>query len=551
MSVEGPEGPEGLEGPEPKWSGDQLTPVADRIHTPVAVLEADGTLLYVNDAAAYALKEAPQHLIGRRLLDLVHPEDRARVDREFRRVVAGRLSGGMAVFRLRAAPFGPWRTIEAIVDNMLDNPAIAGILVSSRDITDQRAHEADLQRAAYRDPLTGLSNRAEITLLLEELITTTTPLAVIFVGLDRFKLINDSLGHAAGDDVLKVVSSRLVESFPASAVVGRFGADIFVVLLHGSAAALARELAWRAVERLSEPLFLPGHELRLSASAGIAHKDGASTADSLLRDADLALHRSKVAGGGRVQLFEPAMREETLARLEMEADLRQAVAHSELSLALQPIVRLDDGHAVGAEALVRWQRRGVTVEPSQFVEVAEQTGLIVAMGEWIIDEAAQLALSAPGGRLTVNLSARQLASPGLPQRIARALRSHQLEPWHLDFEITESLVITQTDYVVEVLKSIRALGCRVGLDDFGTGYSSLGYLRRLPIDFLKLDGSLIEGVDHDRQALAIVGAVVNMADALGLGVIAECVESEMQARALMEAGCEFGQGFLYGRPAEF
>jgi diguanylate cyclase (GGDEF)-like protein len=484
------------------------------------------------------------------MLDLVHPDDRARVDREFRRVIGGRLSGGIAVFRLRAAPFGPWRTVEAIVDNLLDNPAIAGILVSSRDITDQRAHEAELQRAAYTDPLTGLSNRAEITQLLGELVTTPTDLAVIFVGLDRFKLINDSLGHAAGDDVLKAASARLVDSFPATAVVGRFGADVFVVLLHGSAAILTRELAWRAVERLGEPLFLPGHELRLTASGGMAQKDGASTADSLLRDAGLALHRSKVAGGGRVQLFEPAMRAEALARLELEADLRQAVAQSELTLALQPIVRLDDGHAVGAEALVRWQRRGVAVEPSQFVEVAEQTGLIVAMGEGIIDEAAQLALSAPGARLTVNLSARQLASPGLPQRIARALRVHQLEPWHLDFEITESLVITQSDYVMDALHSIHELGCRVGLDDFGTGYSSLGYLRRLPIDFLKLDGSLIDGVDHDRQALAIVAAVVNMADALGLGVIAECIETEMQANALMEAGCEFGQGFLYGRPTE-
>jgi diguanylate cyclase (GGDEF)-like protein/PAS domain S-box-containing protein len=366
--------PEGPEGPEPKWNGDQMSAVAERLHTPVAVLEADGTLLYVNGAAANVMKQPLEHLIGRPMLDLVHPEDRARVDREFRRVVARRLSGGMAVFRLRAAPFGPWRTVEAIVDNLLDDPTIAGILISGRDVTDQRAHEAELQRAAYRDPLTGLSNRAEITHFLGEAVTTPTPLAVVFVGLDRFKLINDSLGHAAGDDVLKVVSARLVESFPGSATVGRFGADVFVVLLHGSAATLARELAWRAVERLGEPLFLPGHELRLSASVGMAQKDGASTADSLLRDADLALHRSKAAGGGRVQLFEPAMRAEALARLELEADLRQAVAHSELSLALQPIVRLDDGRAIGAEALVRWQRRGMSVEPSQFVEVAEQTG---------------------------------------------------------------------------------------------------------------------------------------------------------------------------------
>jgi len=290
--------------------------------------------------------------------------------------------------------------------------------------------------------------------------------------------------------------------------------------------------------------------LRISSSGGIAHKDAASTADSLLRDADLALHRCKTRGGGRVEVFVPAMREVAMARLELEADLRRAVSRSELTLALQPIVRLDDATAVGAEALLRWDRNGESVEPTRFVEIAEQTGLIVALGDWVIDEAAQLAREAPGGRLTVNLSPRQLASPGLTQRIARTLSAHRLEASCLDFEVTESFVITQFDYVVDVLTSIRDLGCRVGLDDFGTGYSSLGYLRRLPIDFLKLDGTLIDGVDHDGQARAIVGAVVTMADALGLSVVAECIETEAQAMALHEVGCEFGQGYFFGHPAE-
>jgi predicted signal transduction protein with EAL and GGDEF domain len=363
-------------------------------------------------------------------------------------------------------------------------------------------------------------------------------------------LINDSLGHTAGDHALQVAAARLVEALPASAVVGRFGADIFVVLIAGSAAAEARVLVWRAVERLMEPLFLTGHELRLAASGGIAQRDAACTADSLLRDADLALHRSKVEGGGRVALFEPRMREAAVARLELEADLRRAIARCDLTMALQPIIRLEDGHAVGAEALVRWNRHGEPVAPSQFIEVAEQTGLIVPLGDWIIDEAAQRARRAPGGGVTVNLSPRQLASPGLPQRIARVLRTHRLEASCMDFEVTESLVITQFDYVVDVLHAIRDLGCRVGLDDFGTGYSSLGYLRRLPIDFLKLDGTLIDGIDHDRQARAIVGAVVTMAEALGLDVVAECVETEAQATALREVGCAYAQGYLFGYPVD-
>ena len=514
----------------------------------MSVVAPDSTLLYVNAAAAHAIGQEPGWLIGRPMLDLVHPDDRARVGRQLREIASGTPSGEATTYRLRGDPNRPWQVFESIADNLLDEPSIGGILVSSRDVTDQQTHERELYEAAYRDPLTGLPNRAKINDQVEAFLTHGIPLAVAFVGIDRFTLINDSLGHTIGDAVLQAVSARVRLSVPATNVVGRFEGDRLVVLIVGSSD--ARWLLWRAVQRVGEPLFIAGHELRLSLSAGVAHKDESATTESLLRDAGLALHRAKAQGGGRVQLFETDMREAAIARLELEANLRRAIARSEFSLALQPIVRLADDTPVYAEALVRWNDRGRIVQPQGFIQVAEETGIIIALGDWIIDKAARLALGAPGGEVIVNLSARQLASPGLPQRIARVLAARQLPASALGFEITETLLIEHFDYTVDVLRAIRELGCRVGLDDFGTGYSSLSYLRRLPIDFLKIDGSFIADIDTDPQSNAIVGAIITMADALGLAVVAEGVETETQAGSLRDLGCTLAQGYLFGRPVE-
>jgi diguanylate cyclase (GGDEF)-like protein/PAS domain S-box-containing protein len=525
-------------------------PAADQLLAPVAVIAADNTLVYVNAAAAHAVGREPSWLIGRKLLQLIHPDDRARIRRELRRVSSGRPSNGFTTYRMRADPTREWRVFESIAENLLDDPNIEGILVSSRDITEQQAHERELYDAAYRDPLTGLPNRAEINRRLDEIVAADTPLAVAFVGIDRFTLINDSLGHTVGDAVLQVVGARVDSSVPATTLVGRFTADVLVLLVSGPAAPEARSLLWRVVERVADPLLIAGHELRVSVSAGIAHKDATATADSLLRDAGLSLHRAKAEGGGRVQIFECGMREAAIARLELEADLRQALARSELTLALQPIVRLRDHVPVRAEALVRWRHQGREYQPIEFVPLAEEVGLIVSLGDWIIDRAAQLAPLAPCGEITVNLSPRQLATPGLTDRIARVLATHNLPASSLSFEVTETLLVDHYDYGAEVLYSIRQLGCPIGLDDFGAGYSSLGYLRRLPLDFLKIDGSLGADIDTDPEARAIVGAITTMADALGLEVIAEGVETEAQANVFRDLGCPLAQGYLFGRPSE-
>jgi len=296
-------------------------------------------------------------------------------------------------------------------------------------------------------------------------------------------------------------------------------------------------------------LFLGGHELRLSLSAGLAYRDPAATAASLLRDAGLALRRAMGRGGGRVESFVVEMRDEAIGRLDLEARMRRAIAHGDFSLEVQPIVRMSDATPVGAEALVRWTEDGVAVEPRTFIDLAEETGLIVPLGDWIIDRAAQIATRVPGGRVMVNLSARQLGSPGLPERIARVLAARRVPPSAMGFEVTETLLVEHFDFAVHTLSAIRQLGCTVGLDDFGTGYSSLSYLRRLPIDFLKIDGSLSADIDTDVQARAIVGAIITMSDAMGVKAICECVETEAQVATLMELGCTLAQGFLYGRPA--
>ncbi|MEY2451941.1 MAG: hypothetical protein QOD92_1515 [Acidimicrobiaceae bacterium] len=525
--------------------------VSDRILAPVAVIAADSTLLYVNPAAARAVGHEPGWLLGRRMIDLVHPDDRSRVSRELGQVASGRPSAGVTTFRLRADGARDWRVFESIADNLFDDPTVAGILISARDITEQRARERDLYEAAFRDALTGMPNRAKVFNDLDVRMGRAAPLTVAMIGLDRFKLINDSLGHAVGDDVLRAVSSRLSTSLPDVALVGRLHSDVFAILLEGVHEIESHALMWRLVERIGEPLFIAGRELRLMSSVGIAYKDPTATADSLLHEAGLALHQSKAAGGGRVEVFETSMRDAAVARLELEANLRAAITQRELSMALQPIVRLSDETPVGAEALVRWHTAdGTSIAPDTFIPVAEETGLIVPLGDWTIERAAQLALGAPGGRVSINLSARHLASPGLAERITRVLTSQRLPASAIAFEITETLLIEQFDYAVNVLHTIRELGCRVGLDDFGTGYSSLSYLRRLPIDFVKIDGSLIADIDTDHQSRAIVEATMTMADALTLHAIAEGVETQGQAEALRAIGCQLAQGYLFGSPAE-
>ena len=524
--------------------------IVDRIPAPVVVVAADSSIIYVNESLGDALGRPIPWLVGRKLLDLVHADDQRRARRHLVAIRSGRHQARLATYRISAIPENEWRIFECYGTNLLDDPGIRGILLAGRDITEERAYQRQLREVAYRDPLTGLPNRLEVHELLDRLLKTGTAPAVGFVGLDRFKLINDSLGHTTGDAVLQIAASRIAQSLPHACIAARFNGDVFAVVVPKATVSDVAALLWRIVERIGEPLFLAGHELRLPASAGVVYGSELSTTESLLRDAGSALHLAKTRGGGRVEQFEPSMRQAAIARFQVEANLRLALSRSQFTLALQPVVQLASAEPVGAEALLRWHDGKENVPPAKLITVAEETGIVVPLGDWIIDRAAQLVSQAPGGRVVVNLSGRQLASPGLADRIARTMHAHRLPPGSLAFEVTETLLIDEFDYAAAVLRSIRDLGCQVGLDDFGTGYSSLSYLRRLPIDFLKIDSSLASDVHRDAQARAIVGAIITMADALGMQVIAEGIETHAQAQTLQELGCTHGQGFLFGHPFE-
>jgi diguanylate cyclase (GGDEF)-like protein/PAS domain S-box-containing protein len=420
--------------------------------------------------------------------------------------------------------------------------------------------EEDTRHRALHDPLTGLPNRALFLDRLGHALERRAggTVAVLFMDLDHFKVINDSLGHEAGDRLLCAFAPRLQETLRPSDTVARFGGDEFVVLCEDLGGAEdAVHLAERILAGLATPLTVGSHELFTSATIGLAVARAGDTPEGLIRDADAAMYRAKARGRGRYELFDQAMRERVSERLEIENSLRRALADGDLELHFQPIVALADHSIVGAEALLRWHHpeRG-WISPADFIPIAEESGLIVPIGEWVLEEAARLALRwpapAPGAsqpQVAVNLSARQVAHPGFAERLGASLDRTGLPPERLSLEITETVLMEEAEAPMEAVRKIKRLGVRLVLDDFGTGYSSLSYLNRLPIDVLKLDRSFIRPLrEQGDTTAAIVYGVVTMAEALGMTVVAEGVEEAAQLDKLTALGCDFAQGFLFAQP---
>jgi len=526
----------------------------------IALLGADYTIRYASPSTTRILGYTPEEFVRCDLIDLIHPDDRAVVARNIAAGPGGDSTIPPREVRMRHKD-GTYRWLEYVGTVLLDDPAVNAIVVNYRDISERKRAETALTHRALHDPLTDLPNR---TLFLDRLAQVMARArrrqdyryAVFFLDCDRFKMINDSLGHLGGDQLLVSLAQRFVTHLPPGSTIARLGGDEFTVLIEETASAEATTLiAVRLQKALVAPFILEGHEVVVTASIGIAMGSAAyEKPEELLRDADTAMYQAKALGKARQVVFDPSMFIHALRMLELESELRGAIAHEELRLDYQPIVRLDTGKLIGFEALVRWMHpQHGTVPPTEFIPLAEETGLIIPLDRWVLREACRQARvweheypDAGPLSVSVNLSGKHFDHPDLFPYIAATLTETGLDPQRLKLEITEGALITHTDAAATVLSALRTLGVAIHLDDFGMGYSSLSYLGRFPIDTIKIDRSFVSGAGAASDKM--VAAIVALAHHLGLAVVAEGIETAGQEAPLQNMHCEYGQGYRYSRP---
>ena len=523
------------------------------------ILGETGDFRYLSPAIKELLQYEPDELIGLRAMDFVHPEDLDFV----RRLLGDEFQASPATATLEFRMLrkdGTTRDVEAVVSNQTDRPSVAGYVSNIRDTTERKKFEALLAHRALHDPLTGLANRQLILdraeQMLERARRTGEPLAIFFIDLDNFKDSNDSLGHGAGDQLLQMVAGRLRGILRASDTVGRLGGDEFVILAEGVSLASGPDMiAQRVHEVLKPPFHIPGVEgltISISASIGIASGDRAS-AEELLRDADIALYRAKGAGRDQSVLFEREMQSAAKERLALKSDLESALERDEFFLLYHPIFDLDRVELQGVEALLRWQHptKGI-ITPDVYIPVLEERGLIVDVGRWVLNEACHQAAAwqRQGHQTTVsvNVSMRQLESDRLVDDVRDALVASSLDPSRLILEVTESTLMRDADATIDRLNRLKQLGVMVAIDDFGTGYSSLAYLRKFPVDVLKIDRSFVADMHRSPDAAALIHTLVELGRTLGLVTLAEGIEQQDQLEGLRGEQCDHGQGFIFSRP---
>ncbi len=523
----------------------------------IMIADADGQLRFASPAAERTFAIHPDDLVGRNLLDLWSDGDRERLAAFLGEVAAtqGRTVGPVEA----VVETGDRRsTLECVGSNLTDDPAIGGLALNFRDVSERKALEEQLRKLAFHDPLTLLANRALFWNRVEHALAlahrTRLRIAVMFLDLDNFKIVNDSLGHDTGDRLLQAAAQRLVKSTRPSDTVARLGGDEFAILLEGIGSETDIErIATPISAAFNRPLLVDGRDTDASASIGVACSQPGDDAEQLLRNADIAMYNAKAAGKARLVVFHPQMQEQLHDRLRMEHDIDLALERDEFFLEFQPVVDLTRRELLGVEALVRWSHpeRGL-VMPGAFIPIAEESGRIVDLGRRVlVDACTQIrrwgdSVSAGDGlRVAVNISGRHLQQGNLVADVRHALEVSGLDPGCLVIELTESTIMQNTEMNLERFRELKALGVRLAIDDFGVGYSSLSYLHRFPIDILKIDRAFVSRMTEQNGGPELARAVVMLGATLGLETIAEGIENEEQAATLLDLGCVAGQGFLF------
>jgi diguanylate cyclase (GGDEF)-like protein len=432
-----------------------------------------------------------------------------------------------------------------------------GFVGYGSDLTEKRRVDADINRLAYSDALTGLANRQRMQTVLTQTLSNTRsgfdPVALLLLDLDRFKSVNDTLGHQAGDKLLRQVAERLTQAMGSFGLVGRLGGDEFqIIMTGGEVRSVAEHFASNIIDILSKPYLIDNLPVTIGCSVGIAYSpEHGNDSEALTRNADLALYRAKGDGRGVHRVFTAEMLVGARTRKQLEDDLRTALANDELHLAYQPVVSVSSGRIVGCEALLRWRHPQLgQISPADFIPVAEECGLIEALGEWVLRTAIRDATILPGNiRVALNVSPIQFGNPSFAAVVANALANHDIDPERIELEITEGVFLRDTDSSDMMFKALKGLGVRLVLDDFGTGYSALGYLKTAPFDKIKIDKSFVRGaINKGNRNAAIIQSIVMLANALGMETTAEGVEQQDEIELIRDLGCTHIQGFVYGLP---